>query len=185
MQMEYELLESARARRLRITIRPDGRVVMTKPAFMPEPLALRFLEKRRQWIEKTLARIRRTHARDGAPLKLPLPQRDSAAYAAARKAARTQAAERLQHFNAHYGFRYGTLSIRDQKTRWGSCSARGALSFNYRIALLPSALADYVIVHELCHIKEHNHSKAFWALVAETVPDYAARRKELRRYALR
>lgn len=88
---------------------------------------------------------------------------------------------RLQFFNTHYNFRIGKVAIRDQKSRWGSCSKKGNLNFNYRIVLLPEHLADYVIVHELCHIAEFNHSKNFFALVAQTVPDWRKRRTELKK----
>ncbi len=74
---------------------------------------------------------------------------------------------------------YGKVTVRAQRTRWGSCSNRGAISLNWRLLLLPSRLCDYVLVHELCHIKEMNHSPAFWQHVASQVPDFRARRREL------
>ncbi len=88
---------------------------------------------------------------------------------------------RLAYWSGVYGIRHGTVSIRKQKTRWGSCSRAGNLNFNYRLAFLTERVRDYVIVHELCHIKEHNHSPRFWALVARAFPDYAALRAQLRR----
>jgi predicted metal-dependent hydrolase len=95
------------------------------------------------------------------------------------------AQERLKYFNEFYGFRYQRVTIRDQKTRWGSCSQKGNLNFNYRIALLPPHLTDYIIVHELSHLAQMNHSKKFWELVAKTIPDYAARKNQLRSFPLR
>lgn len=94
--------------------------------------------------------------------------------------ARALVHRRLLHFNAFYGFSWKRVTIRRQRTRWGSCSSDGCLSFNYKLALLPPPLADYVVVHELCHLKELNHSPRFWALVARTLPDHRERRKALR-----
>jgi predicted metal-dependent hydrolase len=88
--------------------------------------------------------------------------------------------ERLQYFSAIYGYSYGKISIRNQKSRWGSCSKAGNLSFNYKIALLPAYLVDYVIVHELCHTVHFNHGKAFWNDVAKTIPNPKACRAQLR-----
>lgn len=88
---------------------------------------------------------------------------------------------RLLYWSQAYGIQHGTVAIRKQKTRWGSCSKSGNLNFNYRLAFLPPRLRDYVIVHELCHIAEHNHSPRFWALVAQAFPDYRVLRAELRR----
>lgn len=102
-------------------------------------------------------------------------------------------ADRIEVFNKIYGFDrpslngrgLGTISlnrvmIRNTKSRWGSCSKKGNLNFNYRIVFLPPALADYLVVHELCHLGEFNHSHKFWDLVAKAIPDYKKLQKELR-----
>lgn len=186
MNGEYEIRESTRAKRLGITVHPDGRVTVTKPMKVSEKRVHAFVEKYQDWIETSQEKFRRRAERQKKTgleaLTLPRPRKNSKAYVDARKAARTLVTERLQHFNRIYGFKYGTISIRDQKTRWGSCSAAGNLSFNYRIVFLPKELQDYVIVHELAHVKEHNHSVRFWAQVARTLPNHVSLRKELRRY---
>jgi|SRR3989338_2734319 len=88
---------------------------------------------------------------------------------------------RIEYFNSSYQFSVSKICIRNQRTRWGSCSTKGNINFNYKIALLPERLADYVIVHELCHLGEFNHSRRFWALVERTIPDHRELRKELRK----
>lgn len=91
-------------------------------------------------------------------------------------------AERLAICNAPFGFAYGRVSIKEQKTRWGSCSRKGNLNFNWRLLLAPLAVLDYVVTHELAHLKELNHSPRFWALVASACPTYAAHRRWLRQH---
>ncbi len=98
-----------------------------------------------------------------------------------KEAARRIITERVAYLNQGYGFTIGKIAIRNQKTRWGSCSKRGNLNFNYRIATLSQELADYVIVHELCHLGEFNHSARFWDLVAKVVPNHRELRRQLRK----
>jgi len=91
---------------------------------------------------------------------------------------------RIDYFNQIYKLPIRRISVRNQKTRWGSCSQKGNLNFNYKIALISPRLADYIIVHELCHLKEFNHSPRFWALVTEAIPDYLEVRKQLKKISL-
>ena len=104
-------------------------------------------------------------------------------YLAYREQARALAYERIAFWNVHYQVVVGRIAIRNSRSRWGSCSKKGNLNFNYRIVALPRRLAEYVVAHELCHLAEFNHSPNFWSLVAETIPDHQIRRKELARIA--
>lgn len=108
------------------------------------------------------------------------PTKTSQHYLQNKEKARTLILERLDYFNKYYDFEYNRVSIRNQRTRWGSCSSKGNLNFNYKILFLPMQLADYIIVHELCHVKELNHSKNFWSLVQKTIPDYKQYRKHVK-----
>ncbi len=166
----YTLKRSTRARTLRIAIRPDGEVVVTAPKFFGISAVERFVGKHSEWIQKHVVRARKRTVIYVNRKEIPILKIHAAALAAVR----------LVHFNKLYGFKYGTISIRAQKSRWGSCSQKGNLSFNYKIAILPPHLIDYIIVHELCHLRELNHSKRFWDLVARSVPNHTALRKELR-----
>lgn len=91
--------------------------------------------------------------------------------------------DRLQHYNEIYGFKYNKVTLRNQQTRWGSCSSKGNLNFNWRLIMAPIEVIDYVVVHELCHLKEMNHSRRFWALVEKTFPDHKKWRKWLKEKA--
>lgn len=102
-------------------------------------------------------------------------------YVTYKELAREVVHERLQHFNTLYQFEYKRVAIKNQKTCWGSCSEYGNLNFNYKVIFLPEPIMDYVIVHELCHLVELNHSPAFWAHVERVLPDYKERKKLLRK----
>ena len=88
----------------------------------------------------------------------------------------------VEYYAKIMGVTYGRISMRNQKTRWGSCSSNGNLNFNNRLLFVPKELVDYVVVHELAHRKEMNHSNAFWNVVEKYMPDYKERRKKLREY---
>ena len=99
-----------------------------------------------------------------------------------RQHARWMLAQKTWQWAQKMQVTYGKLTIRQQATRWGSCSGRGNLNFNWKLVLVPEDLVDYVVVHELAHRKEMNHSPRFWKLVEEQLPDYRERRKRLREY---
>ena len=109
----------------------------------------------------------------------------TARYEKHKEAARALVHRKLEAFNAHYDFTYHRVAIRDQKSRWGSCSKKGNLNFNYRLLFLPEPLVDAVIVHELCHLREFNHGPRFWMLVAEMIPDHKKRKVALAKISVR
>lgn len=96
-----------------------------------------------------------------------------------RREATAHLSARIEHYAPRLGVRPSRVTIRGQRSRWGSCSGKGTVSLNWRLMMVPSALADYVVVHELCHLKHMNHSPRFWAMVAGVVPDYRQRRRSL------
>ena len=100
-------------------------------------------------------------------IQLPRMNRGGKQYIRQVAVTRALVLERLAYWSATYQIPFGRVSIRKQKSRWGSCSSIGNLNFNYRLGFLPFELMDYIVVHELCHIKEYNHSKAFWDLVGQ------------------
>ena len=169
MNVPYQIIKSDR-KTIAIQIKPDGQVVVRCPKRMRIEEARRFVESKADWIEKHLAKrqpqnvVKYTH-REIEQL---------------REQARKLIAERVKHFAPIVGVTYGQIAIRTQHTRWGSCSSKGNLNFNCLLALVPPEVLDYVVVHELCHRKELNHSARFWNEVARVMPDYAVRRKWLK-----
>lgn len=99
-----------------------------------------------------------------------------------RKAAKEYFPKRVAYYHTLTGGNYTKITIRDQKTRWGSCSSNGTLSFNYRLMFAPPRILDYVVVHELCHLTHMNHSKDFWNMVASILPEYKTYRKWLKEH---
>jgi predicted metal-dependent hydrolase len=97
-----------------------------------------------------------------------------------KRDARILVKEKLDYFNQFYNFKYKKVSIKNCKTKWGSCSSNKNLTFNFQIVFLEKEMQDYLIVHELCHLKEFNHSNNFWLLVEKTIPDYLSIRKKMR-----
>ena len=170
----YEIHSSVRARHIRLTVDRGSRVVLTVPQRVSLDLAKSFFQKKLAWVKKALQRMQ---SKPGTLLLPSLSRRD---YAKHKEAARTLVEERLRHWNGFYKLQYKRVAIRMTRSRWGSCSRQGNLNFSYRVLFLPRELLDYVIVHELCHVRELHHRKAFWALVAEAIPDYRERKSRLR-----
>ncbi|MFH1047132.1 MAG: SprT family zinc-dependent metalloprotease, partial [Patescibacteria group bacterium] len=171
----YSFRQSARAKRLRLNVYPDARVVITAPSLVSERTILNFVSHYADWIRLQLAK----QTKSGGGIFLPGGRRD---YLKNKERARSLAREMLGRHNQTYGLVFNRIAIKNLYRNWGSCSVKRNLNFNYKIVHLPSHLAEYIVVHELCHLKEMNHSQRFWALVAKTVPDYKKRRQELKKF---
>ena len=147
---------------------PDA-VEVRAPREMPQSQIDDFIKRHRTWLEKRLA---------SAPQPAS-PFTEEEIRALADKALKIIPG-RVRHYAALIGVAYGRVTIRNQKSKWGSCSAKGNLNFNCLLTLCPPEVLDYVVIHELCHRKEMNHSPKFWAEVEKYAPDYQARRKWLK-----
>jgi predicted metal-dependent hydrolase len=144
---------SKRAKHLRITIKPDRTVRLTIPRGVPRKRAQQFLHSKIPWIKKHLRKLEELE-RTEKNIQLPLIDKGKAASTLIR---------RLRELADLHNFKYNKVSIRNQKTKWGSCSAKDNISLNINLTGLPTELMDYVILHELLHTRIRNHSKKFWA----------------------
>ena len=168
--MDYQIIRSSR-RTVAIQITPEGQVLVRCPSRMSNREVRAFVESRRDWIEAHLAKI---SAHPAQPKLTAEELRDLAQQAA------KLLPERSAYFAPKVGVTYGRITIRAQRTRWGSCSGKGNLNFNCLLMLAPAEVQDYVVVHELCHRKEMNHSARFWQEVERVLPDYRVHRKWLK-----
>ncbi len=168
--MRYTLIRSGR-KTVAVQITPAGEVLLRCPRRMPLREAEAFLQSRAPWVEAHLAKI-------AARPQLPKLTEEEIRALAAR--AKKDLPGRVEKFAPLVGADWGRITIRSQKSRWGSCSAKGNLNFNCLLMLCPEEVRDYVVVHELCHRKELNHSPRFWAEVARVMPQYALCRRWLK-----
>jgi predicted metal-dependent hydrolase len=222
--IRYEVSRSGRARRLRITVRPDG-VRVSAPLWASTGEIRAFLDLNRRWIQDKVAAVERVLAAHPGPRRLhdgaripylgrlvPLSiaegrmQRAQVAYREGfvvsvprsldedeeealveealgrwlRRQAGIEAKAIVDRHGPRHGLTPSAIRIKDQKQLWGSCTARGAINLNWRLIFAPLPVLEYVVVHELCHLRVRNHQKEFWRLVAEILPDYGAQRRWLK-----
>lgn len=165
-------LHKRRVKRLSIRLK-NGAIYVSVPRLLPYAAAVAFVRAEKSWILKSI---------EGHFDRQWLPA--SANYKKDKEKSRKLVEAKLVQWNKSYNYRWGRVAIRDQSGRWGSCSSQGNLNFNWKILYLPEPLQDYLIVHEICHLKQPNHSKEFWQLVEQTIPIYKIRRKELKALTL-
>ena len=167
--MEYQIIRSSR-KTLALQITPDGKLLVRCPNRMSGKEIQAFVQSKYSWIQKHMPKEESEK----------LPPFTSAEIQSLSQQALQDIPVRVRHFAAEAGIRYGKITIRNQKTRWGSCSSQGTLNFNCLLMLTPPEVRDYVVVHELCHRQEMNHSAAFWAAVEQIMPDYKKHKKWLK-----
>jgi predicted metal-dependent hydrolase len=206
-----EVRESRQARRLRLVVRPGGPLEVTVPRGTGARALRRFVDEHADWIRDRLAerpvpvlalgrpgsvvlageRIPLVHEPGGKSVAevrhgvLAVWGHDPAEAVSRwyRREARRLLEASAERQAASLGLSYARIAVRDQRTRWGSCSTRGTLSFSWRLALAPPEVLDYVVIHELLHLKEHNHSPAFWRLLDVHRPGWRAQAAWLRSHA--
>jgi len=208
--LEYRVRRSERAQRVRVHVDPAHGVEVVLPRRAPERAAAAAVRELRPWIERRVAELARTRAlvaargaavpylgetlalvaqagrtrvhRRGGELLVPEGDPRPALERWFRRRAREEIAPRLDAATALVGSRYTTLTIRNQRTRWASCSASGAMSFNWRLLLAPAPVLDAVVWHEVCHLQVMDHSPRFWALLAHRCPDHRRHSRWLRQH---
>jgi predicted metal-dependent hydrolase len=209
-EIEYTVRRSERARRVRVNVRAHTGVEVVLPTHASERAAAAAVRELTPWIERRLSEGRqalvrvaerggtvpylgtpltlvpqpgRTRAhRNGDLLFVPAGDHRPAVERLYRRLARREVAIRLDAAVEQIGASYSGLSIRAQSTRWASCSAKGAMSFNWRLLLAPEPVLDYVVWHEVCHLEIRDHSPRFWALVERCCPGWREQRDWLRRH---
>lgn len=179
-EITYRLNKSRRARRITLSVRANSEIVLTQPFRLADSFAEKFIKEKLSWVLEKLE-----HFKKAGKLDLGLVGGSVIDYKKNKETARQLITEKLSEFNSFYNFTYKRVAIKNQKHCWGSCSARQNLNFNYRLALLPEELCDYVVVHELCHLRHLNHGKSFWQEVENTIPDYQQKRRDLRKYIIK
>jgi predicted metal-dependent hydrolase len=170
-----DFVRHPRARRYVIRVRRDGTVRVTIPRRGSQREAREFAHRERRWIEKERERV----AGDAARPREPPPPHEMREL---RSRAARELPARLLQLAAEHDLRVSRISIRNQQWRWGSCSRRGHICLNWRLVQMPSEVRDYVMIHELMHLKRMDHSPRFWKLVAAACPEYQQARRWLREY---
>ena len=174
MEITY-IIQKSRRRSMSILVADDKKIIVKVPLGTPTFVAENFIKEKKDWIMEQMAKVEKQTAL--ANSMGPLTEEDIKQI---KKKAKKVIPERVEHYAKLAGISYNRIFIRLQKSRWGSCSVDGNLNFNCLLMLAPEDVRDYVVVHELCHRKEMNHSSAFWAEVARVVPDYREKERWLK-----
>ena len=173
MDIPYQIIRAKR-KTLQIRVDAHGQVIIRAPMRMPRKTIEHFVQQNAAWIEKSITAQKERDKRRYIPSEAEM------------QACKTAAAQELPALTEAWaqkmGVTYTGIKITSAAHRWGSCSGRNSICYSWRVMLLPAMLREYIVVHELCHIRQKNHSAAFYAEMGKWLPDYAARRKALRAF---
>ncbi len=170
--MQIEIIRSKKRRTLGLEVKTKGVLIVRAPEKMPDSVILKFIDEKQDWINRAFQTVEsRAEAH-------PEPTADE--IKVLKQKAKDYLPKAVEYYGNLMGLKPTSIKITSAKGRFGSCSAKNGLCFSYRLMMYPKEAIDYVVVHELAHIKHHNHSKRFWDLVAQYMPDYKARRQLLK-----
>lgn len=165
---------------LGLEVKPTGEVLARVPVQLSDRDIKKFLDSHKKWIIEKCSLVK---TREKHKSVTTFPPYDEFSRKE-RDEIKEKITQRVQYYSLKMDVTYNRVSVRNQKTRWGSCSSKGNLNFNYRLFYLPEELLDYVVVHELAHRRHMNHSKDFWQEVERYFPDYKECRKQLKEVGL-
>ena len=174
-KIEIEIIKSNR-KTIGIEVRQDLRIIVRAPKRASNREIMKFVEQKRDWIEKHLAQMQIRYEETQRRKEKMFTDDDIRKM---KDEAKRVIPDRVKYYADIMGVTFGKITIKNQKTRWGSCSSKGNLNFNCLLMLTPDKVRDYVVIHELCHLKQMNHSKIFWAEVEKVMPDYKVYRQWL------
>lgn len=206
IEFEYKLKKSKKAKHVSLKISPTRGLEVVVPFLLKEYDVEKLLDSKKEWIKKNLAKIETIKSKflfigheliiveqfnlfnnisvllNNDKFIISRPEyieitKEEIFYEWLKEQAKVYIPQRVKMLAKKFGFNYNAVKIKDQQTRWGSCSSKKNLSFNYRLMSFNKRAIDYVIIHELCHLKEMNHSKNFWRFVEELMPDYKTHKK--------
>lgn len=166
------VLQRKKRKTLVITVTNDGKLLVKAPFRMPENQIKSFINKKSNWIYKNMKHVLEANKNKEVKTEEDINK--------LKKQAREILTKRTDYYKQIIKVDYERIRIGNQKTIWGSCSSRKTISYNCHLVLMPEQIIDYVVVHELCHLVEMNHSADFWKKVSEVLPDYMSRRKWLK-----
>ena len=175
---EVTLRKTARARGIGIRVYPDGRTSVSMPSWVRYDSGIRVLEERREWILAARAKFAK---RENTGLDAPAAGVDVEKM---REKARAELPPRLLELAREHGFRVNGVRVKHNRSNWGSCSVRGNINLNINLVRLPAELRDYVLLHELCHLRYMNHGKEFHALLESVCPGHLKLRRELKKWRI-
>jgi predicted metal-dependent hydrolase len=166
--VHVQVKKHRQAKRFKITVKQNGEISATLPFLMPYCIGKSLVYQHKPWILKQVKKI------NFKPLN-NFNEKEG------RQKAKIIIPELVNYYTALYKTNYNKITLKNIKTRWGSCSTKRNLNFNWRIILAPEKVLQYVIIHEVCHLVEMNHSRNFWQLVSQACPDYKTQRTWLRK----
>ena len=183
MDYDYKIIKSNR-KTLEIQVKKDLVVVFRAPRYLSDREIMKFAKQKEAWIQKHLELMKRRNESNRASDEASEPENKYTPEELEnmKRYIKNLINERAASFAGIMGVSFGKITVRSQKTRWGSCSSAGNLNFNCLLALCPSEVIDYVVVHELCHLRHMNHSRAFWNEVAKYFPGYDEQKDWLKRH---
>lgn len=176
-EIEYSLRRHKRVKNMKLSVYHDGSVVVTVPIFFSLKALEDFLMEHGNWIIRKIESFSESDEKD-------LIKTDRKDYLKNKERARKFIHERVEYFNKYYNFKFQKIRVKNQKTLWGSCSEDGNLNFNYAIIKLPKEMADYIVVHEMCHLWHFDHSRDFWELVGRVIPNCPKIRRKFKKICL-